>query len=39
MDRKTRIEGERKIGRNGVRDDRRKIKNTEKKRGTQRLRG
>lgn len=41
MDRKTRMEGERKIeiGRNGVRDDRRKIKNIEEKRGSQRLRG
>lgn len=27
------------IGRDGVSDDRRKVKNTEKKRGSQRLRG
>lgn len=40
MDRKTRMEGKRKIetGRDGVRDDRRKM-NTEKKRESQRLRG
>lgn len=41
MDRKTRMEGKREIeiGRDGVRDDRKKMKNTEKKRESQRLRG